>query len=152
MDRTSFYVLNYACSPFTISPRDIQPHKRQQSINHQQLVSELIPPALHSRLFKHKAHKRRRHSYVRHEFVARLSACKQTEGKQSQQRTVCIRAQDVYGIDNACRIERLEHQDKQTEHHGNADMCTAAQLLVALALANVHAIACGERCQCRVGT
>ena len=146
MDRTSFYILNYACSPFTISPRDIQPHERQQSINHQQLVSELIPPALHSRLFKHKAHKRRRHSYVRHKFVARLSAGKQTEGKQSQQRTVCIRAHDVYGVDNTCRIERLEHQDKQTEHYGNANMCTAAQLLVALVLSYVHAMACGKGC------
>lgn len=76
----------------------------------------------------------------------------QSVGKETQQRTVRIRAHHVDGIDDAARVEQTEQQDEGGKDHRHAHMRALAQPLVALALADVHTVARGQRRERTVGT
>ena len=132
--------------------RQTKSRECQNSIYYQQLITELISPHLLRHIVKRKAQERRRHGYVWHKSVLRFATRKESEGKQSQERTIGVGTENVNSIDHARGVEHLEQQYKQHKQHGNAHMSTTAQTLVALASSDVNALACGKGSESRVGT
>ena len=76
----------------------MKPHKRQQSIEHQQFITETVVPDMHHHHVKGIAEQGRGDADVGHQTVVGLSLREESEGKQSQQRTIGVTGQDIDGV------------------------------------------------------
>ena len=63
----------------------------------------------------------------------------QSEGKESQQRTVGIGAQDIDGIDDTRRVEGSEAYDEQHEDQCHGKMHLFAEIFILIAPEDIHA-------------
>ena len=45
---------------------------------------------------------------------------KDAESKQTQDRTVCVACQNIYGIDYAGIVQQIEHKDSDPHYYGHS--------------------------------
>src|SRR5574344_1571025 len=102
--------------------------KCQGAIQHQKLITELIAHILRGKGIDGEADERTGDADPWRPAVVYLTLGEQTEGKQTQQRTVSIRAEDVDGIYHARRINRLESNDEEHEDESHQQMHALAEL------------------------
>ena len=76
----------------------------------------------------------------------------QSEGKESQQRTVGIGAQDIDGIDDTRRVEGSEAYDEEHEDQCHGEMHLFAEIFILIAPEDIHAYTGGKGGKSRVGT
>ena len=126
--------------------------KCQGAIQHQKLIAELIAHILRGKCIDGEADERTGDADPWRPAVVYLTLGEQTEGKQAQQRTVSIRAEDVDGIYHARRIDRLESDDEEHEDESHQQMHTLAKLHIILLAQNIHAQTRSDCRQSRIGT
>ena len=129
-----------------------QHHKRQQAVEHQQLIAEMVVPQQLCHPVCHKTQQRRGDGNTWHEAVTDGTARQQPIGKQAQQRAVSIRDDDIDSINETGRIDRPEHEDEEDEEHTHHHVGTLPQPFVGSATTDVHTVDGGQRRQRRVGT
>ena len=129
-----------------------QSGKRQHAVEHKEFVAELVAPYALGYRIDGEAEQGRGYGYVGHKTIGYGATCDKSEGEETEQRTVGVRAHYVDGIYHTGGIEHSEQQDERHKHYGNAYVCTSAQTLVGRSLAYVNTIACGECRKSGVGT
>ena len=76
----------------------------------------------------------------------------QRVGKQSEERTVSVRAHDVDGINETRGIEYSEGKDTERKDNSHSDVHTMTKAFIISTLTNIHAIGGGEGGKRRIGT
>ena len=79
--------------------RQKQARKGEEAVEHQQLIAEVVVPEMLGSGVKGIAEQGRGEAEIRHQTVFGLSVCKESEGKQSEQRAIGITGEDIDGID-----------------------------------------------------
>ena len=121
--------------------------KCQGAIQHQKLIAELIAHILRGKGIDGEADERTGDADPWRPAVVYLPLGEQTESKQTQQRTVSIRAEDVDGIYHARRINRLESDDEEHEDESHQQMHTLAELHILFPAQYIHTETCRNGCQ-----
>lgn len=71
-------------------------------------------------LLQVKTEKRGSDSYCRYIFIMHLLLHKDAEGKQTQDRTVCVACQNIYGIDYTGIVQQVEYKNRNTHYYGHS--------------------------------
>lgn len=131
------------------------PDKRQQAIEHEQFVAEMVIEMVHGQLVDGEAKQRGGHANIRGKGQrenAAPSLCEQGKGEKTEQRTIGVAAHHVDGIDDARGVDGAKQHDDHDENDRHTHVRATAQALIVGTLANIHAIARGEGSQGGVGT
>ena len=103
-------------------PKHPQSSKSEGTIEHEQLVTELITRELPRRKVNSKTKQGTDDGDPRHPAVVDLTVREQSEGKEPQQRSIGIPTKNIDSVDDTRGVGNTEDEDEDDKEHGNGQM------------------------------
>lgn len=106
----------------SFSPNKAQPYKSQQSVKHQQFITEMIIKPAGRQCVDNIAQYRRNDGDQRHQSIPYLPFGEESKNKQPQQGTIKIGHDGIDGVQRILTVDGPEQKHNQNEHHANGKM------------------------------
>ena len=100
---------------------------REQTVEHQQLITEMIAPPDGSEMVEQGAGKRSQKADDGREAVRHATLCEEAEGEEAEQRAVGVARHGVDDIDGAATAQQTEREDGDDERHDDGHVDPSAQ-------------------------